>query len=77
MDKLNIEHLDQEIIRRLEQRAALHGCSVESELDSILKSALGQNTAESSVKDLLLSMPVVGEDADFEGTADSGRPIAL
>ena len=77
MVKLNIDNLDQEIVRKLEQRAALHGFSVESELDAILKTVFGQNTEENSLKELLLAMPDVGEDADFCRTLDSGRQIAL
>ena len=77
MVKLNLEHLDKEIIRQLEQRAELHGCSVESELDAILKTFFGQIPEESSLKELLLAMPDVGEDADFGRTLDSGRQIVL
>ncbi len=77
MVKLNIENLDEEIIRQLEKRAELHGCSVESELDAILKTFFGPMTEESSLKELLLAMPDVGEDADFGRTLDSGRQIVL
>ena len=77
MVELNIDNLDQEIVHKLKQRAELHGCSVESELDTILKTVLGQNANKNSLKDLLLSMPDVGEDSDFCRTSDSGREIAL
>ena len=71
MVKLNIENLDQDIVRQLEQRAVLNGCSVESELDAILQTFFGHNTKENSLKDLLLAMPDVGEDADFCRTFSS------
>ncbi|MEM9275830.1 MAG: DNA-binding protein [Cyanobacteria bacterium P01_F01_bin.143] len=77
MVKLNIENLDKEIIRQLEQRAALNGCSVESELDKILKTVFSPKNEKKSLKKLLLEMPDVGEDADFCCRLDSSRQIDL
>lgn len=77
MVKLNIENLDKEIIRQLEQRAALNGCSVESELDAILKTVFSPKPETKSLKNLLLEMPDVGEDADFCCRLDSNRKIDL
>ena len=77
MVELNIDNLDQEIVHKLKRRAELHGCSVESELDTILKSVLGQNANKNSLKDLLLSMPDVWGNADFCRTLDNVREIAL
>ena len=48
MTKLNIEHLDDDILRNLERRASLHGCSVEEELNSVLRQALGKEIPEKS-----------------------------
>ena len=62
---------------RLKQRAALHGRSLESELDSILTSTFAEKTAENSLKELLLAMPDVGEDADFNSTRDNAREVSL
>ena len=42
MTDLNFEQLDQDLIRDLEERASLHGCSVEDELNSVLRYALGK-----------------------------------
>ena len=50
MTKLNIEHLDDDILRELEQRASLHGCSVEEELNSVLRRALGKEIPEKSLE---------------------------
>ena len=48
MTKLNIEHLDDDLIRDLEQRASLHGCSVQEELNLVLRQALGKEIPEPS-----------------------------
>ena len=48
MTKLNIEHLDDDILHDLERRASLHGCSVEDELNSVLRQALGKEISEKS-----------------------------
>ena len=56
MTKIDLEHLSDDIRRQLEQQAALHGCSVESELESILKDVFGHHEEESSLKELLLAV---------------------
>ena len=48
MTELNIKHLDDDIFRDLERRASLHGCSVEDELNSVLRQALGKEIPEKS-----------------------------
>ena len=48
MAKLKIEHLDDDLLRDLERRASLHGCSVEDELNSVLRRALGKEILEKS-----------------------------
>ncbi len=48
MAKLKIEHLDDNLLRDLERRASLHGCSVEEELNSVLRQALGKEISEKS-----------------------------
>ncbi|MDJ0600407.1 MAG: hypothetical protein QNJ37_16400 [Crocosphaera sp.] len=62
---------------RLEQRAAIHGHSLESELDSILTRVFDPETEENSLKELLLAMPNVGEDEDFNRVRDNSREISL
>lgn len=46
MTELNFEQLDQDLIRDLEERASLHGCSVEDEINSVLRGALGKEEAQ-------------------------------
>ena len=77
MTKINLEHLSEETRHQLERRAALHGCSLESELDSILKGVFAEKSEENSLKELLQAMPDVGEDADFNRERDSARQISL
>ena len=48
MAKLKIEHLDDDLLRDLEWRASLHGYSVEEELNSVLRRALGKEIPEES-----------------------------
>ena len=50
MTDLNFEQLDQDLMRDLESRASLHGCSVEDELNSVLRDALGKETQKEATK---------------------------
>ena len=77
MTRINLDNLSDNIRHQLEQRAALHDRSVESELDSILQDVFEQKVAENSLKELLLAMPDVGEDADFNLVRDNARKIDL
>jgi plasmid stability protein len=77
MTTINLDNLSENIRYQLEQRAAIHGCSVESELDSILKTVFEQKSTDNSLKELLLAMPDVGEDADFDCVRDNSRKILL
>ena len=65
MTSINLDNLSQDNRDRLQQRAAIHGRTLESKLDSILTSVFEPKSAENSLKELLLAMPDVGEDADF------------
>ncbi len=49
----------------LKQQAAAHGRSMEAEHRAILKEAL-KRPKRRTFKEVLLGMPNVGEDADFE-----------
>ena len=62
---ITIRHLDRDILNSLLQQAAAHGRSVEAELHAILHEALARPKRK-SFKEVLASMPNVGEDADFE-----------
>ena len=77
MTSINIDNLSKDNRDRLQQRAAIHGRSLESELDLILTSVFDQKTTEDSLKELLLAMPDVGEDDDFNRVRDNAREISL
>ena len=65
MTSINLDNLSKDNRDRLQQRAAIHGRSLASELDLILTSVFEPKTAENSLKELLLAMPNEGEDEDF------------
>ncbi len=77
MTSINLNNLSKDNRDRLQQRAAIHGRSLESELDSILTSVFEPKPAENSLKELLLAMPDVGEDEDFNRVRDNAREISL
>jgi len=77
MTSINIDNLSKDNRDRLQQRAAIHGRSLESELDLILTRVFEPKTAEKSLKELLLAMPDVGEDDDFNRARDNAREISL
>ncbi|MDJ0579507.1 hypothetical protein [Crocosphaera sp.] len=77
MASINLDDLSKDNCDRLKQRAAIHGQSLESELDSILTIVFEQKTADNSLKELLLAMPDVGEDEDFNRVRDNYREISL
>jgi plasmid stability protein len=63
---LVVRNVDAEVVQLLKERAARNGRSAEAEHREILKAALRQ-PRKRSFNEVLLSMPNVGEDADFEG----------
>ncbi|HSK90545.1 MAG TPA: hypothetical protein VK875_04455 [Euzebyales bacterium] len=74
MAQLIVRNLDDELVRRLRIRAAERGHSAEEEHREILREALGRTT-QMSFKEMLLTMPAVGEDPDFARDDDLGREI--
>jgi plasmid stability protein len=62
---LIVRNVEAGVIRLLKERAARNGRSAEAEHREILKAALSQ-PPKRSLNEVLLSMPVVGEDSDFE-----------
>lgn len=62
---LVVRNVDENIALALKQLAAVHGRSAEAEHREILKAAL-QRPRKKSFKEVLSSMPNVGEDADFD-----------
>ncbi|MCB1057407.1 MAG: DNA-binding protein [Acidobacteria bacterium] len=76
MAQLTLSDLDEDLVRRLELRAAQHGRSAEAEHREILRQAL-RSSSSKSFRDFLLSIPALGEDADFARDRDLGRPVEL
>jgi antitoxin FitA len=77
MAQLLVRDIESDVVRELKIRAAQHGCSAEEEHRQILREALRSQGPAKSLKELLLEMPDVGEDRDFERPEDRGRPIEL
>jgi plasmid stability protein len=75
MAQLLVRDIEAEVVRALKLRAASHGRSAEEEHREILRAALRDSGQRSSLKELLLEMPDVGEDADFERRRDYGRRV--
>ncbi len=62
---LVVRNVDDAIALTLKQRAASYGRSAEAEHREILKQALS-GPKRRSLAEILMSMPNVGEDADFD-----------
>jgi plasmid stability protein len=77
MPQLLVRDIESEVVRELKVRAARHGHSAEEEHRQILREALRQPGSQISLKELLLEMPAVGEDRDFERPSDPGRSVEL
>lgn len=75
--QLIVRNLEEEVVLELKVRAARNGRSAEAEHREILRAALLPSRAKPSIKDLLLAIPPVGEDADFERDPDLGRSVDL
>lgn len=77
MAQLLVRDIESDVVRELKVRAARHGRSAEEEHRHILREALRPKGAAKSLKELLLGMPDIGEDRDFERPEDRGRPVEL
>lgn len=77
MAQLLVRDIESDVVRELKVRAARHGRSAEEEHREILRGALRHKGPQTSLKELLLEMPDVGEDQDFERPRDLGRPVEL
>jgi plasmid stability protein len=75
--QLIVRNVDDELIRALKVRAAERRRSAEAEHREILREALASRRKRRTLKDLLLEMPGVGDDADFERPRDFGRKPRL
>ncbi len=75
--QLIVRNLEEEVVRELRMRAARHGRSAEAEHREILREALLPTKRKMSLQEFLLTIPNVGEDADFERSEDRGREVEL
>jgi antitoxin FitA len=76
-NQLIVRNLEEEVVAALRLQAARHGRSAEAEHREILRRTLLPAKGKKSLKELLLAMPPVGEDADFERLTDRGRDVDL
>jgi plasmid stability protein len=74
--QLIVRNLEDEVVAALKERAGRRGHSAEEEHRRILREALLVAAPEER-KSVLLQMPDVGEDADFERIADLPRELDL
>ena len=72
MANLLVRGIDDALVQSLREQAAAHGRSAEAEHREILARAL-RRPRKRSFAEVLMSMPDVGEDADFERENDSGE----
>lgn len=77
MAQLIVRNLEDEVVRELKLRAVRHGRSAEEEHREILRRALAPRRPAETLKELLLRMPDVGDDRDFERPPDLGRGVEL
>lgn len=77
MAQLLVRDIESDVVRELKVRAARHGRSAEEEHRQILRAALRTKGPTRSLKELLLEMPDVGEDQDFQRPEDRGRLLEL
>ena len=71
MANLVVRNIDDDVVRALKARAGEHGISAEAEHRRILESAL-MMPKKRSFAEVLLSIPNVGVDQDFERVEDDG-----
>ncbi len=74
MAQLIVRNLAEDVVRALEERADRHGRSAEAEHREILRAALSEPPAEDP-RAVLLDMPNVGRDEDFERIREIVRPV--
>lgn len=77
MGQLIVRNVDDGLIRALKARAGRKGRSAEAEHREILREALASRRTRKTLKDVLLDIPAVGEDMDFERPRDLGRKTRL
>jgi len=72
MANLLVRNVDDSIVQSLREQAAANGRSAEAEHRAILAEALGRPKRRTFAQ-VLMSMPDVGADADFQRVQDSGE----
>ncbi len=77
MGQLLVRNVDDEIIQALKVRAARKRRSAEAEHREILREALASGRKRRSLKEVLLEIPNVGDDADFGRSRDLGRKTSV
>lgn len=76
MPSLSIHNIGDDIVSALKIRARQHGVSMEVEHRRILEEALVKPSPKRSFISMLMQIPKVGQDADFERRQDDGdRPV--
>lgn len=73
MAQLIVRNLAPELVQELKRRATAHGRSAEEEHREILRTALSRP----SMKAMLLDIPEVGDDSDFERPVEAERDVSL
>jgi antitoxin FitA len=78
MSQLIVRQIENQVVKKLKERAGQHGVSMEEEHRRILREALlGENRKQTSFKEFLLAMPNVGADEDFARLPDIPREVEL
>ena len=79
MAQLIVRKLSDRVVRRLKERAASNGRSAEEEHRIILQESLvgPVGGAHKTLKDHLLGMPDIGDDADFVRKRGRPRKVVL
>lgn len=76
MAQLIVRNLEEDVVQALKERAVRHGRSAEAEHRELLREVLLAEPAEDP-KAVLLDIPQVGEDADFERIRNLPRRLDL
>ncbi|MGS0891310.1 FitA-like ribbon-helix-helix domain-containing protein [Burkholderia stagnalis] len=72
MANLLVRNVEDSIVQSLREQAAANGRSAEAEHRAILADALGRPKRR-TFAEVLMSMPNVGEDTDFQRVQDTGE----
>ncbi len=75
MAQLIVRNLEEDLVRRLKARARENNRSTEEEHRLLLRAALAPESSDFA--SFLASIPEVGDDSDFDRSADTGRTIDL